>query len=184
MTTNNANNDPATNGPGTTAGNGQTPNATTTTTGSNNTNRGRYHNNNRYGSSRSQFTPKLTDVESLATTKENRGQDFAKFTKSLHHYVLTNFKRSKDLSKAITEFQDPHQLIKQDTKTLTSIRQEYNLHLKIGPKNETEEEKEIREMENYDNLEMAKTLYSSYVKEQSDRRQILSQNLTILWATI
>ena len=152
---------------------GQSQAATTTTNGNNtsssnnNTGQGRY-NNNRYGSSRSQFTPKLSEVESLATTKENRGQDFAKFTKSLHHYVLTNFKRSKDLSKAITDFQDPYDLIKQSTKNLTTIQKEHSLELTASPKGESKEEKEIRDMENYDNLEMAKTLYSSYVKEQSE----------------
>ena len=81
----------------------------------------------------SSFTPKLSKIESLASSSENKSQDFSKFQKSLHHHVLTTFKNSKDLSKAILEFADPLVAIRQHTPTLTEIRIRHNLGLHGPP---------------------------------------------------
>ena len=148
----------------------------------NQNNGGRNGNNQSRGTNR--FVPKIATIESLATSKENKGQDFIKFQKSLHHHVLTTFKRSKDLSKAILEFENPIANIKKDRLTLADIRKEEGLEYTAPTKDETETEKYLREQDNSDNKEMAKTIYNTSVKLHAERLQDLSQNLTILWATI
>ena len=74
-------------------------------------NHNRYRNGNGNGNCNnqnrsSQFVPKIPEIETLATSSENKGQDFAKFHKSIHHQVLTTFRNSKDMSDAILKFTD------------------------------------------------------------------------------
>ena len=86
------------------------------------------------------FTPKITKIESLASSSENKSQEFSKFQKSLHHHVLTTFKNSKDLSKAILEFSDPLVEIRWNTPSLREIRIRHNLVLEGPSTNKTEEQ--------------------------------------------
>jgi hypothetical protein len=55
----------------------------------------------------SRFLPKIADLETLGSSTEQRGHNFPKFLKAIHHHAITNFKNSKDISKAILEFTDP-----------------------------------------------------------------------------
>ena len=141
---------------------------------------------NHRGRRTTSFTPKLSKVESLASSSENKSQDFSKFQKSLHHHVLTTFKNSKDLSQAILEFADPLVAIRQHIPSLTDIRNRHNLGLQGPPAggNETEAEKFIRESENNDRTDTAKIVFSNEVKQIAERERDAIQNLTILWATI
>ena len=133
----------------------------------------------------SSFTPKLSKIESLASSSENKSQDFSKFQKSLHHHVLTTFKNSKDLSKAILEFADPLVAIRQHIPSLTAIRTRHNLVLQGPPTGtETDTNKFIRESENNDRTDTAKIVFSNEVKLIAERERDATQNLTILWATI
>ena len=68
------------------------------------------------------FTPMLPNIEALSSTSENNSQDFSKFQKSIHHHILTTFKNSKDLSKAILEFKDPYSDLKSNHPSLITIR--------------------------------------------------------------
>ncbi len=87
------------------------------------TNRFRNGNHNRNNQrSTPRFVPKIADIETLATCSEHKGQDFAKFQKSLYHHVLTTFRNSKDMSKAILEFTDPHIALKKTQPSLSDIR--------------------------------------------------------------
>ena len=65
--------------------------------------------NNKNGSTTNsnRFVLKIAIIESLVSISENKSQDFTKFQKSIHYHVLTTFKNSKDISKAILEFTDP-----------------------------------------------------------------------------
>ena len=147
-------------------------------------NRRRNGNQDNNGSNNARFVPKLSTIESLVSSSENKGQDFTKFQKSIHHHALTTFKNSKDVSKAILEFVDPHAELRQEKPNLTSIRDENNLHPVAPPSSESESEKFVRESENADKQEMAKMQYSTQLKLNGERQRDLNQNLTILWATI
>ena len=92
---------------------------------------GRYNNRRRNGNSdnsntnSNKFVPKVSTIESLASSSEKKGQDFTKFQKSIHHHALTTFKNSKD--KVILEFSDPHAELCKNVPNLTSIRTNHNL---------------------------------------------------------
>jgi hypothetical protein len=115
------------------------------------------------------FTPKISKIESLASSSENKSQDFSKFQKSLHHHVLTTFKNSKDLSTAILEFADPLVAIRQHTPSLTEIRTRHNLGLQGPTANETEAAKFTRESRNSDSTDTAKIIFSNEIKLVAER---------------
>ena len=70
----------------------------------NNQNNNNNNNNNNNTNNSSRFVPKIATIESLVSSSENKGQDFTKFQKSIHHHALTTFKNSKDISKAMSNF--------------------------------------------------------------------------------
>ena len=140
----------------------------------NNQNNNNNNNNNNTNNS-SRFVPKIATIESLVSSSKNKGQDFTKFQKSIHHHALTTFKNSKDISKAILQFVDPHVEFRQNKPNLSKIRTENNLHPSppvIVPQPATEEDentKFARETENLDKYEMAKMLFSSQIKSNAER---------------
>jgi hypothetical protein len=142
----------------------------------------RSQNSNPFSSSR--FIPKIASIETLATSSENKGQDFTKFQKSLHHHVLTTFRNSKDMSKAILEFTDPLTDLQSNRLTLATVRTKNNLNLVAPVTGESETEKFDRESDNSDRKEMAKMIFNNEIKQHAERERDLTQNLTILWATI
>ena len=150
-------------------------------------NRPTNRNNNRNQNRSSNFVPKIGSIEFLATSSENKGQTFSKFHKSLHHHVLATFKNSKDLSEAILNFTDPFDQLNKNTPTLAKIRAENNLDLTPPPSDkntEDDQDKFLRESDNQDKQEMAKMIFNNEIKLNSERKRDLTQNLTILWATI
>jgi hypothetical protein len=162
-----------------------TADSTSASAPNNATNRFRNGNRNRNNQrSTPRFVPKIADIETLATCSEHKGQDFAKFQKSLYHHVLTTFRNSKDMSKAILEFTDPHIALKKTQPSLSNIRTEHNLNPIPPDDKESEADKFIRESNNNDNKEMAKIFFNNEVKSHTERARDLTQNLTILWATI
>ncbi len=132
----------------------------------------------------SQFVPKISEIETLGTSTEQRGHDFAKFLKSIHHYALTTFRNSKDISKAIVEFKDPLAALKNTALSLSEIRKKNSLDPTPPVEDETETDKFIREADNADRRDEVKLLYGIQLKSLAERETDLNQNLTILWATI
>ena len=132
----------------------------------------------------SQFVPKIPGIETLGTSTEQRGHDFAKFLKSIHHHALTTFRHSKDISKAIVEFTDPLIALKQSTLSLSEIRKQNGLNPTPPVEFENETEKFLREADNADRRDEVKLLYGIQLKSIAERERDLTQNLTILWATI
>ena len=137
---------------------------------------------NRLASSR--FVPKIATIETLGTSTEQRGHDFAKFLKSIHHHALTTFRNSKDVSKAILNFTDPFDDLRQSVLSLSQIRRNNGLNPEPPPATESDEDKFIREADNADRRDEVKLLYGIQLKSNSEREKDLTQNLTILWATI
>ena len=137
---------------------------------------------NRLASSR--FVPKIATIETLGTSTEQRGHDFAKFLKSVHHHALTTFRNSKDVSKAILNFTDPFDDLRQSVLSLSQIRRNNGLNPEPPPATESDEDKFIREADNADRRDEVKLLYGIQLKSNSEREKDLTQNLTILWATI
>jgi hypothetical protein len=131
-----------------------------------------------------QFVPKIPGIETLGTSTEQRGHDFAKFLKSIHHHALTTFRNSKDISKAIVEFTDPLAALKLATLSLSEIRRENGLDPTPPAADETETAKFLREADNADRRDEVKLLYGIQLKLLAERETDLTQNLTILWATI
>ena len=131
----------------------------------------------------SRFVPKIAEIETLGTSTEQRGHDFTKFLKSIHHYALTNFKNSKDISKAILDFTDPFADLRQNTLSLSQIRKNNNLNPIPPLVGELDDVKFIREADNADRRDEVKLLYGIQLKSNSEREKDLTQNLTILWAT-
>ena len=132
----------------------------------------------------SQFVSKISEIETLGTSTEQRGHDFAKFLKSIHHYALTTFRNSKDISKAIVEFKDPLAALKNTALSLSEIRKKNSLDPTPPVEDETETDKFIREADNADRRDEVKLLYGIQLKSLAERETDLNQNLTILWATI
>ena len=108
----------------------QTPASSATTggrfNGMNNRRRNKNHNSSNNGSNK--FVPKLSTIESLVSSSENKDQYFTKLQKSIHHHVLTTFNNSKDISKAILKFVDPHDVLRQSKPNLITSRTKNNLH--------------------------------------------------------
>jgi hypothetical protein len=67
----------------------------------------------------SRFVPKIPEIETLGTSTEQKGHNFTKFLKSIHHHALTTFRNSKDVSKAILEFEDPFVALQQNMLSLS-----------------------------------------------------------------
>ena len=132
----------------------------------------------------SRFLPKIADLETLGSSTEQRGHNFPKFLKSIHHHAITNFKNSKDISKAILEFTDPYAELNKSKLSLIQIRKKGNLDLIPPATDETDADKFTREADNTDRKEEAKLNYGMHVKSMFEREKDLTQNLTILWATI
>ena len=135
-------------------------------------------------SSSSPFLPKIADLKTLGSSTEQRGHNFPKFLKSIHHHAITNFKNSKDISKAILEFTDPYAELNKSKLSLIQIRKKGNLDLIPPATDETDADKFTREADNTDRKEEAKLNYGMHVKSMFEREKDLTQNLTILWATI
>jgi len=132
----------------------------------------------------SRFVPKIATIETLGTSTEQRGHDFAKFLKSIHHYALTTFRNSKDVSKAILNFTDPFVELRQAVLSLTQTRRNNGLNPMLPVTDESDEDKFIREADNADRRDEVKLLYGIQLKSNSERGKDLTQNLTILRATI
>ena len=132
----------------------------------------------------STFIPRIAKIETLGTSTEQRGHDFTKFLKSIHHHALTTFKNSKDISKAILDFTDPFAELRQTTLSLSQIRKNNGLNPMPPVVDENDAAKFIRESENADRRDEVKLLYSIHIKLKSESEEDLTQNLTILWATI
>ena len=94
---------------------------------------------NRPASSR--FVPKIATIETIGTSTEQRGHDFAKFLKSIHHHALTTFRNSKDVSKAILNFTDPFADLRQSVLSLTQIRRNKGLNPVPPVTDESDEDK-------------------------------------------
>ena len=107
-------------------------------------NRRRNGNQDNSNGNSNKFVPKLTSIESLVSSSENKGQDFTKFQKSIHHHALTTFKNSKDVSKAILEFVDPFVELHQSKPSLTTIRTENSLHPEPPVSTEDKNDKFLR----------------------------------------
>ena len=97
----------------------------------------------------SRFVPKIATIETLGTSTEQRGHDFAKFIKSIHHYALTTFRNSKDVSKAILNFTDPFVELRQAVLSLTQIRRNNGINPMPPVTDESDEDKFIREADNF-----------------------------------
>jgi hypothetical protein len=128
--------------------------------------------------------PKIADLETLGSSTEQRGHNFPKFLKSIHHHAITNFKNSKDISKAILEFTDPYTELNTSKLSLIQIRRKGNLDLVPPAAEEDAEATFVREADNTDRKEEAKLSYGIHVNSMFEREKDLTQNLTILWATI
>jgi len=98
----------------------------------------------------SRSMPNIAEIESLGTSTEQRGQDFAKFLKSIHHHALTTFRNSKDISKAILNFTDPFVELRQTILSLSQIRWSNGLNPMPPVADESDDEKFIREADNAD----------------------------------
>ena len=92
-------------------------------------------------SSSSRCLPKIADLETLGSSTEQRGHNFPKFLKSIHHHAITNFKNSKDISKAILEFTDPYAELNKSKLSLIQIRKKGNLDLIPPATDETDADK-------------------------------------------
>ena len=158
--------------------------APTTATQRNNRQPYRRSGNQQTNNARTRFVPKLSTIETLDSSSNIKNQDFTKFQKSIHHHVLTTFKNSKDMSKAILEFDDPFTALRQDRRTISQVRIVNGLILTPPPATESTAEQLVRESDNADKNEMIKILYNTEVKLYAERERDLTQNLTILWATI
>jgi hypothetical protein len=132
----------------------------------------------------SQFAPKIPGIETLGTSTEQSGHDFAKFLKSIHHHALTTFRHSKDISKAIVEFTDPTAALRQAALSLSEIRRQNGLDPTPPVTDETETAKFLREADNADRRDEVKSLCGIQLKSLAEREKDLNQNLTIPWATI
>ena len=147
---------------------------------------GRQQPNPQNNRSTSQFVPKIPGIEqTLGTSTEQRGHDFAKFiVKSKHHHALTTFRHSKDISSAILNFKDPLVDLKMNMLSLSQIKTQNNLNLSPPTATESESDAYLREAENADRRDEVKLLYGIQLKSFAEREKDLSQNLIILWATI
>lgn len=132
----------------------------------------------------SPFVPKIPGIETLGTSTEQSGHDFAKFLKSIHHHALTTFRHSKDISSAILEFKDPLAISRLNTLSLSQIGTQNNLNPSPPVANESDSAAYIREAENIDHRDEVKLLYGIQLKSNAEREKDFSQNITILWATI
>ena len=88
------------------------------------------------------------------------------------------------MSQAILEFTHPLDVLKKAQPSLSHIRNEHNLNLIPPTEQESEVAKFTREADNSDRKEMAKIFFNNEVKAHTERVRDLTQNLTILWATI
>jgi len=89
------------------------------------------------------------------------------------------------MSQAILEFKQPLDVLKKAQPSLFHIRNDHNLNLIPPTEQEYEVAKFTREApDNSDRKEMAKIFFINEVKAHTERVRDLTQNLTILWATI
>ena len=132
--------------------------APTTATQRNNRQPYRRSGNQQTTNARTRFVPKLSTIETLDSSSNIKNQDFTKFQKSIHHHVLTTFKNSKDMSKAILEFDDPFTALRQDRRTISQVRIVNGLILTPPPATESTAEQLLRESDNADKNEMIKIM--------------------------
>jgi len=106
----------------------------------------------------SRFVPKITEIETRGTSTEQRGHDFAKFLKSMHHDALTTFRNSKDISKGILNFTDPFVELRQTVLSLSQIRRSNGLNPMPPVTDESNDDKFIREADSADRRDDVKLL--------------------------
>ena len=109
----------------------------------------------------SRFVPnKIAEmIKTLGTSTEQRGQNFPKFLKSIHHHALMTFNNSKDISKWILNFTDPHAELRKTTLSFSEIRKNNKLNPLPPPVEESESDQFVREAENTDRRDEVKLLY-------------------------
>ena len=89
--------------------------------------------------SASQFVPKIPGIETLGTSTEQRGHDFAKFIKSIHHHALTNLTPCQHLTNFYQHFcWDPlytlvRSSLKEQTSAVTCQSIKYVIHTNYIP---------------------------------------------------
>ena len=131
---------------------------------------GRRQPNQQNNRSTSQFVPKIPGIETLGTSTEQRGHDFAK---SIHHHALTTFHHSKDISSAILDFKDPLVDLRMNILSLSQIKSQNNLNPSPPTATESESDAYLREAENADRRDEVKLLYGIQLKSFAEREKDL-----------
>lgn len=119
----------------------------------------------------------------LGTKIERASQDFSKFTKAIHNYVLTNFEYPKYISFAITDFKDPIRIVAADLPTKAKLMDEK--FIKLGDETiGTGEEKLATVTKNNDLKETIEGMRKAAFTEFNKRRTAASSNMAALWGVV
>ena len=129
------------------------------------------------------FKGAIESLPVLGTKIEKASQDFCKFTKALHNYVLANFSYLKDIAYAITDFKDPIRLDVEDLPIKMKLMRKRHLVLQDDTQG-TDEEKSKATAYNKDLEETIDCMRRSSFSEFNKRKTAISLNMAALWGFI
>lgn len=100
-------------------------------------------NNNKSGGGNSfkNFKGQILELPVVGTKTESNGQNTANFIKKLAAYIIVNFKSPSILSRAVSELEDPHVLIRNELPDIDKLVVYLGI-TQVEPTSETETEAE------------------------------------------
>ena len=163
---------------------------TPATTGDSDRSRNRYRNRRQFRAGTSSSTDNLRNFKGaietlpvLGTKIEKTSQDFSKFTKAIHIYVLANFTYPKDISVAVLDFQDPMRAIAADFPTTKKLMDENYLTRMdeaVGSDQDKLEAKTHNDALDEDLVYVRKAAFTEFTK----RKTAASSNMAALWGVV
>ena len=147
---------------------------------------GRLRNNNRGGGGNSfkNFKGQILDLPVMGTKAESSNQNTANFIKKLAAYILVNFKSPSVLSRAVSELEDPHVLIRNELPDISKLVTYLGITQAEPSENETEAERAVRVQQNALLMAPANALYAQEMNQFSKQKSLLRENMAKLWGII
>ncbi|GFH56492.1 predicted protein [Chaetoceros tenuissimus] len=118
-----------------------------------------------------------TELPVLGTCAESTNQNTAA-------YILVNFKSPSVLSRAVSELEDLHVLIRNKLPNIDKLVEYLGITQAEPGENETEAERAIRMQQNSMMMAPANALFTQEMNQFSKKKSLLQENMAKLWRII
>ncbi|GFH62173.1 hypothetical protein CTEN210_18649 [Chaetoceros tenuissimus] len=130
------------------------------------------------------FKGQIQELPVMGTKAESNNQNTANFIKKLAAYILVNFKNPSMLAKAVSELEDPLELLRNELPDIGKIAAYLQIVQAEPVDNETEAQRANRLQQNSMAMAPANALNAQEVSQFAKKKSLLQENMAKLWGII